>query len=143
MRALFVVMPLKNTLRFNLAWSIAMAMAFALLFIGAASLPRFAVIVLAVLYVCVSIAAIRLMRWCLLTVILVAVLLTIRWLPMVLMNFWMFFTDHPLYIDSPATILIVGMNALLFAFPGLLLFSLYVVQWRSMLLIFQGSRSEA
>ena len=137
------VMPLRNTLRLNLAWSILMAMAFAALFIGSASSPRFVVLTLTIAYVGISTAAFRLKRWSLTAVILVAVLLTIRWLPMVIINFWMFFTRHPLYTDSPATIIIVAINALLFALPGLLLVSLYSLQWRSVRLALQRPRAGA
>jgi hypothetical protein len=120
-----------------------MAMAFAALFFGSASSPRFVVLTLTIAYVGISMAAFRLKRWSLTAVILVALLLTIRWLPMVIINFWMFFTRHPLYTDAPATIIIVAINALLFALPGLLLVSLYSLQWRSVRLVLQRPRPGA
>ncbi|MGB7325087.1 MAG: hypothetical protein WBD31_09460 [Rubripirellula sp.] len=46
----------------------------------------------------------------------------LRWTPMVAVNFWMFFTGHELYRDSPATIFIVAINAIMFVLPGLLIY---------------------
>lgn len=43
---------------------------------------------------------------------------------MVVINFWMFFTGHELYQDSPATIFIVALNAIMFVLPGLLIYFL-------------------
>ncbi len=52
----------------------------------------------------------------------VPILPLLRWTPMVVMNFWMFFTGHELYKDSPATIFIVAINAIMFVLPGLLIY---------------------
>lgn len=45
----------------------------------------------------------------------------LRWTPMVVVNSWMCFTRHELYQDSPATLFIVAINAIMFVLPGLLI----------------------
>jgi hypothetical protein len=123
-------MPLKLTLRINLAWACVMALASLALIVPGASVSQWLAFVLLLVYVGVSFAALRRRSWALLISIGVAVVLLIRWLPMVLINFGMYFQDDRLYVDSPATIFIVAIYALLFALPALILCVLYAVQWR-------------
>ena len=129
---ILVVMPLKRALQFNIAWSVLMALAYLLFLVGAPSTPRILVFAVSLLFVMVSISASRLQRWSVITVVLVAVALVIRWLPMVLLNFYMFLTDHALYRDSPATIIVVANYALVFAIPALIIVAMYIIQWRAL-----------
>jgi hypothetical protein len=54
----------------------------------------------------------------------VPVLILMRWVPMVCINCFMFFTGHELYQDSPATILVVVIYAVAFVAPPLVIYSL-------------------
>lgn len=72
-------------------------------------------------------------RLALLLVLIFTLLFLLRWLPMVAINIWMFSTDHPLYLDSPATIMIVAVYALLFAIPALIFSIAYLLQWPTLL----------
>jgi len=123
-------MQLKRTLQLNVAWASLMWLAFFILFVSAPSVPRAAILVALSAFIAVAFLAVRGSRWALVLSICVAVLLLVRWLPMVVVNFWMFFTNHPLYLDSPATIFIVGINAMLFAIPAAILLTLASLQWR-------------
>lgn len=107
------------------------------------SFPRFVVFVVALTYVGVSFVALRGRVWALLTSIGVAAVLLVRWLPMVVTNFRMYLEDHPLYLDSPGTILIVAINAVLFVIPALLLLLLYLFQWRKVVSLIRYSASGA
>jgi hypothetical protein len=107
-----------------------MLMAFMALVVFGPTVPRLVVFVVALAYVGVSLTALRSKVWALLVSIGVAAMLLARWLPMVIINFRMYLDDHPLYVDSPATILIVGINALLFVVPATLLLLFYLIQWR-------------
>lgn len=50
----------------------------------------------------------------------VPVFLVALWsLPMVIYNVYAFISEHPLYLDSPATIFVVGIYALFFTLPSL------------------------
>ncbi len=88
--------------------------------------PRALLLALACIYLIVSLLAMFHMRWAVGTCVLVAFVLMIRWLPMVSVNIWMFFSGHELYQDSPATILIVLIYAIVFAVPATLLCILYL-----------------
>lgn len=131
------------TLWLNLAWSVWMTAAFSYLYAVAPTTARAAVVAMLVLFVCASIAALRRRRWAVALVVAVAVLLAVRWLPMVAVNAWMFATGHPRYLDSPGTLLIVAINAALFAIPGLVLVMLYAARWRTVSGIVRGSRATA
>lgn len=123
-------MRLNQTLQLNVAWAGLMWLAFAYLLISSPTGPRAVVVAALSVFVAVAFLALRGKRWALLFSLCVAILLLVRWLPMVVVNFWMFFTDHPLYLDSPATIFVVAVNAMLFAVPALVLVGLFSAQWR-------------
>ena len=123
-------MQLKRTLQLNVAWASLMWLAFLILFVGSPNVLRASLLVALSAFIAVAFLAVRGNRWALALSICVAVLLLVRWLPMVVVNFWMFFTNHPLYLDSPATIFIVGINAILFAIPATILVALLSFQWR-------------
>ena len=125
------VMPLKRTLLVNVGWALLLTIVFALLFVRNPSFLHAIVLGLGALFVLVALLAVRGRPWAVVISMLVAVALLVGWLPMVVLNFWMFLTNHPLYLDSPGTILIVAVYAALFVLPSLILVALYAVQWRS------------
>ena len=78
--------------------------------------------VFSVAYLIAAIACLANVRVGWIVAILIPILPLLRWTPMVAVNFWMFFTGHELYQDSPATIFIVAINAIIFVVPGLLIY---------------------
>lgn len=52
-----------------------------------------------------------------LVAIILPALVLARWLPMVVGNVYMYWSGHELYRDSPATILVVGVYAIVFVLP--------------------------
>lgn len=105
-----------------------MAGAFLYLVLGRYSEPRAVLLVICLVYIAISLFALAGKRWAIVMCIMVALLLTIRWVPMVAINAWMFATGHELYRDSPATILVVLSYAIVFAIPSLILCVLYFFQ---------------
>ena len=105
-----------------------MAVAFLLLVAGRYNHPRAILFSLGLAYAVISFYALKGKRWATFVSILVALTLMIRWLPMVTVNAWMFFTDHALYNDSPATIFVVMIYAIIFAIPSTALCGLYIAQ---------------
>jgi len=118
---------MKVALTLNVLWSFLMTIAFSYLLIGAYSSLRAILVVLCICYIITAFNALFKKRWAVIISVLVAGLLMFRWLPMVVINIWMFSTGHPLYADSPGTILIVLINAILFAIPSTLLCVFYFV----------------
>lgn len=123
-------MQLKRTLQINVAWAFLMWLAFCILFVGAPSVPRAIMVLVLSIFIAITFFAVCGSRWALILSIGVAATLFVRWLPVVIVNFWMFFTNHPIYLDSPLTILIAGIYAILFAIPSTLLVILFTLQWR-------------
>jgi len=135
---------LKQVLQINLGWSLLMLVSFAYLGLGRYSHPRGVMLALAAVYAIVAILALRQQRWAVAVSIVVAAILMILWLPMVAVNFWMFITSHELYQASPATIVIVGGYAIVFAVPATLLCTLYFVKRKDLRLMLQpGSSGQA
>lgn len=124
------MMQLKRTLQINVAWAFLMWLAFCILFVGAPSVPRAVIVLVLSIFIAVAFFAVYGNRWALILSIGVAVTLFILWSPIIIVNFWMFFTNHPLYLDSPLTIVIAGIYAILFAIPSTLLVMLFSLQWR-------------
>jgi len=56
--------------------------------------------------------------WAIGVSVVMALLLMVRWLPVVSMNTWMFVTGQELYRDPPATTLVVISYAIVFAIPA-------------------------
>ena len=125
---------MKTALRINVGWGVVLLAEFAYLALGRYSHTRGVMVALSVAYAIIAILALRLQRWAVAVSVGVAILLMIRWLPMVVVNFWMFAAGHKLYQDSPATIFIVVVYAVVFAAPATLLSTLYVFKrkelWR-------------
>lgn len=105
-----------------------MLSAFAYLVHGRYSDPRAILLTLGVAYTVVSLFALVGKGWAIGISVIIAILLMIRWLPMVAINTWMFMSGHDLYRDSPATILVVFSYAVVFAIPSTILCGLYLVQ---------------
>jgi hypothetical protein len=82
---------------------------------------------LAVIYLLACILALGSSRLGWVAALVVPVIICARWLPMVALNVIAFAKDDPLYLDSPGTIYVVGIYALLFVFPALALVTLF---WR-------------
>jgi hypothetical protein len=105
-----------------------MVSAFAYLVHGRYSDPRAILLTLGVAYAVISFFALVGKRWAIGISVIIAILLMIRWLPMVAINTWMFMSGHELYQDSPATILVVLSYGVVFAIPSTILCGLYLVQ---------------
>jgi len=95
-----------------------MAGASLFLLFGKYSSPRAVFLALSVCFVIVAFQAISKNRWAVAISILVASLVMVRWLPMVVVNSWMFISGHELYQNSPATIFIVIINIIIFTAPS-------------------------
>jgi hypothetical protein len=84
-------------------------------------------LVSSVAYGALSVAAFQGKRWAWWLSLVPPVFLTACVGPWAAYNFYAFFTDHPRYVDSPGTILIVGLNALVLLVPAVLVLILMVV----------------
>jgi hypothetical protein len=116
---------MKSALWLNFAWSLLMLAAFGYLAVGSYNNVRGALLLAAATYVAASAVALRGSRWAIATTVVVAVLLLIRWLPVVVVNTWMFISGHELYRDSPGTIFIVAAYAVVFAVPAAIVCTLF------------------
>lgn len=122
---------MKYALIINIVWSLLMTVAFSYLLIGSYSHIRAAIVFLCIGYVIIAFQAFFKKRWALLISLLVVVLVLLRWLPMVILNFWMFYSEDALYVDSPATIFIVLIYTVLWVLPATILCLLYLYNWRT------------
>jgi hypothetical protein len=119
---------MRSALRLNLAWSLLMLAAFAALALGTYSNPRGVLFGIAAGYLVASVMALRSHRWAIALVVLAATLVMFCSLPLVVLNTGMFFSGHQLYQDSPGTIFVVLVNAVVFAIPATSICILFV--WR-------------
>ncbi len=106
-------------LKFNRVWAFLLVIIFGLFALNGTLLPVF---VAALVYLAVSFLAIRKNRVAVILVFIFSGLFMLRWLPMVMFNFYLMGIDDPVYLDSPATGVIVIIYALLFAFPSAYIF---------------------
>lgn len=81
-----------------------------------------------VIYLVVSIFALRLHRWAIAPSIAVPLIFAIWWDTVEVINCSMYFTGHELYRDSPATILVVLIYVWAFAVPANLLSILFYLR---------------
>jgi len=123
-------MIIKRTLQLNLAWVFLMWCVFLYLFIGLPSGPRAVYLVSLSAFVVTAIYALLGKPWALLTSMGAAFFLLMYWLPTTLVNFWFFLVGDPLYLDSPGTMLVVAVNAILFVIPATTLLVLFALQRR-------------
>jgi len=95
--------------------------------VNAQSVKGLPFLLLAVLYLFACIRAWGPSRVAWVVALVTPVVICARWLPMVLVNVVAFVRDDPLYLDSPATIFIVAIDALILLVPSLVLIALF---WR-------------
>lgn len=116
-------------LKFNRVWAFLLVIIFGLFALNGTLLPVF---VAALVYLAVSFLAIRKNRVAVILVFIFSGLFMLRWLPMVMFNFYLSSIDDPVYLDSPATILVVFIYALLFAFPSAYIFFSNLYRYKSL-----------
>jgi len=80
-----------------------------------------------VIYAALSVAAFQGQRWAWWLTLVPPALVTICVGPWAIYNFYTFLTDHPLYLDSPATIFVVAINSIVLLVPAVLVLVLMVV----------------
>lgn len=139
---------MKTALKFNFVWSIIMAICIGIWSIGplftyGVDYAKLVFFSLSIAYILISEQALTLKRWAAIIVIITVLLLLIRWLPMVAVNFYMFFTGAELYLDSPGTILVVIPLALLFVFPSLVFFCWFCIKYKQIIVILKGELENA
>jgi hypothetical protein len=122
----------------NFAWAVLMLVALDALVLlrWQASTADGALLVLflaALAYAAVAFAAVEDHRWALAVSFLAAIGLLVFWLPWVVLNFNAFLKEDPLYQNSPGTILVVAVNALIFCLPALLVVLAYTLRFRVLL----------
>lgn len=108
-----------------------MAAALLYLLMGRYSISRAMLFALGVIFIVMSVFALYEKRWAIAACVLIAVILMLRWLPVAVINTWMFISGHELYQDSPATILVVLSYAIVFAIPATILSTLYMFNRKS------------
>lgn len=91
-----------------------------------------------VLYCIVSIRAYMQERWSVAAVLFFIILCMLYWLPMVASNFYIFYSGSNVFYDSPGTILVVGIFAILFAFPSSFLFLYFICKYKNLITLFVG-----
>ena len=124
---------LKITLIINFIWSLVMVTWNIYRLLGAYSNSRAVYCSFFILYVIIALFALIKHRWAIVISIIVSILLLIRWVPMVGINYWLYITKAPLYLDSPATIFIVHIIAVVYAFPALLTSLMFLLSSRPIL----------
>ena len=100
---------------------------------------RLIVLSLSLAYIYVAFAGVDRKRWAVFFILLVSLLIFIRWVPMVTLNFYMFLDGHELYLDSPGTILVVIPLAVIFAFPSLIMIIAIALNFRKLILFFRNA----
>ncbi len=123
-------MILNLTLIINLLWAIVMIAAHGSLAFGNYSNSRALVLSLSIAYVVIAFIAFKKRIWARIICFIVAAFLMLRWLPMVSINFWLYFNDAPIYTNSPDAILIVVIISMVYAIPATIVaLSLLVHLW--------------
>ena len=135
---------LRVTLWFNFAWAVLMLSASVLLLVirlraGTVDVISIGLSSLAGAYSIVAALAICGRSWALLISLFVAAGLTAFWFPQIAYNLCAFVTDDPMYLDSPATIIVAGITGLFFCAPAILLVAMYAIQFKTVLSMFRGS----
>ena len=134
---------LRTAIWINFGWAVLMLFALGVvLFLrltgGLLGLDLVLLFLAAFSYAAVAFAAVEEKRWAFVICFLVAVGLLVFWLPWVVLNFHAFVTDDPLYQDSPGTILVVAVNALIFCLPALMLVVAYILRFGLLLRYIRG-----
>ena len=111
----------------QLSWASALVAIFVALSVNAPVPNRLAFLAVACVYLLACIAALQSSRVAWIISILVPIVICALWLPMVVVNLVAYAKGDPRYRDSPATIVVVAVEAVIFAAPALLLAILF---WR-------------
>jgi len=111
----------------QLIWAAALVAILAALSLTGSTVKGLPFLVLAAVYLLACIRARGSSRAAWVVALVAPVVICARWLPMVLLNVVAFVRDDPLYLDSPATIFIVAIDALILVVPSLVLIALF---WR-------------
>ena len=111
----------------QLIWASALVAIFVGLSVNAPVPNRLAFLAVACVYLLACIAALQSSRVAWIISLLVPIVICALWLPMVVVNLVAYAKEDSRYRDSPATILVVGVEAVVFAAPALLLVILF---WR-------------
>ena len=136
-------MTLDPFLKANAAWSIVLVGALGLLAVGGPSVVRAALLALAVSFAGASLSALRHRRWAVAVVVIAAPAVALLWTPTVVVNFWLFAQGDTRYRDSPATILVVALYAVLFALPSCMLAVGYGLNRKRIVELFRGHKNES
>jgi carbon starvation protein CstA len=81
------------------------------------------------LYAALSVLAFKGERWAWWLTLLPPAIIAVCVGPWAIYNFYAFATDHPRYLDSPATIFVVAINCLVLLVPALIILVLMFI-WR-------------
>ena len=111
----------------QLIWATALVAISVGLSVNAPEPNRLAFLGVACVYLLACIAAVQSSRVAWIISILVPIVICALWLPMVVVSLIAYAKGDPRYRDSPATILVVAVEAVVFAAPALLLVILF---WR-------------
>lgn len=122
-------------LKFNRVWALILVLIFGLSALYGSRLP---LLVAAIVYLAASFLAVRQNRVAVIMVFIFSGIVMLRFLPMVLYNLAMFVFGHPLYQDSPATILVLLVIAMLFAIPATVVSAFFVRYYKDMVSIVCG-----
>lgn len=108
----------RGMFQLNLVWSgVLLAMILPNTVANFPAIVPLIVLGLALLHLGVSILAVRRNRIALRLVIVAPVLAILRWLPVVVINWWMYEAGDPLFQDSPGVNIIVVLIAIVFVIP--------------------------
>lgn len=127
---------MKSALKFNRLWAVVLMVLHGIWSFG--TFPRVYIFFASIIYGIISIRAYKLERWAIAAVLIFVTICMLKWLPMVAINFYMFYAGSELYRDSPATILVVGVYAFLFAAPSSILFLWFVCCYKALISILVG-----
>ena len=111
----------------QLIWAAALVAILAALSLNAPTVKGLPFLLLAAVYLLACIRAWGSSRVAWVVALVAPVIICARWLPMVILNVVAFVRDDPLYLDSPATIFVVAIDALVLVVPSLVLIALF---WR-------------
>jgi hypothetical protein len=126
-------MPIQIAFIFNLIWAIFIALTAKLFHSDYIS-------VFAILYFAIAYAALNSKKWAILICIAFSSIQLIYWSPTIFINLWLFATQAPLYQESPATILIVFFEILLFFIPAAILTGTYCYHGKELLQSFSRKK---
>lgn len=133
---------LDQLLKSNSVWSILLVCAFGALAGFAPETGRILLLTLAIGYGGVALLALKKRPWAVGVSIIVAIGACLRWAPVVVLNTWLFVSGDARYRDSPGTIIIVGVYALLFAIPATFLVIGYALRRSDIVVLIRSRNNE-